>query len=255
MLLTYHADTIALLGTDVDTSHDAAALIQQIEREFGFTFPASLREWYSLANAHEILHEHSNDDAPVPIEEMLRPRTDTNGGGPHDLLSQGLIPIRYENQAVAVWAVRLDGTDDPPVVVDVDTQFRKWRPCATSFSQFLYTCVWDCRMVQFQDAFACTDNVPFDESQLDFLRATFNEGPTTSGWPRDRTYRFCLGSQALLFWADDVADWFLGADNEQDLESLIRRIGHLESLKDYLYSHTDAGNRVLARIKKDAEPV
>ena len=186
---------------------------------------------------------------------MLQQRTDTDGGGPHDRMSQGLIPIRYENQGVAVWAVRVDGSDDPPVVVDVDTQLREWRPCGASFSQYIYTCVWDYRMVQFKDAFARTDNIPFDESQLDFLRVTFNQGPTTSGWPRDHTDRFYSGAQALFFRADDMADWFLGANNEQELESLIGTVGHLESLKDYLYSHTDAGNRVLARIKADAQQV
>lgn len=87
MSLGYHADTIALLDTAVETSLDAVALIARIEREAGFTFPPSLREWYSLANACKILYEYSNADSPVPVDEMLRPRMDTNGGGPHDLLT------------------------------------------------------------------------------------------------------------------------------------------------------------------------
>ncbi len=150
---------------------------------------------------------------------------------------------------MAVWAVRLDGTDDPPVVVDVDTQFREWNPCASSFSEYVYTCVWDYKKVMLRAASVCTDNIPFDESQLEFLRRRFAEGPTTFGWARDRTYRFHRGGQALVFWADEVADWHLGADTEDQLLTLIQTVGHLESLHEYLYAGTAAGKRVLERLK------
>ncbi|MCP5045462.1 MAG: hypothetical protein GY944_30910 [bacterium] len=249
MSLTYHAATETLLDTTLVPSRSRSALIERVERSYGFTFPASLREWYSIPVALAILEEHSNADPPIGVEEMLGPRTDTIGGGPHDLLSRGLIPIRYENQGVAVWAVRLDGTDDPPVVVDVDTQFREWKPCASSFSEYVYTCVWDYRKVLLQDASVCTDNIPFDQSQLAFLRSRFAEYPTTFGWARDQTYRFYRGGQAIMLWADEVADWNLGADTEEQLHSLIATVGHLESLQDHLYTGRAGGKRVLERLR------
>lgn len=56
-----------------------------------------------------------------------------------------LCPLRWiwKNQRVCAWAIRLDGSDDPPVVVDFDTQFRSWKESALSFSQPLYAWMWD----------------------------------------------------------------------------------------------------------------
>jgi len=42
--------------------------------------------------------------------------------------SHRLVPIRHENQGVCVWAVELDGSDNPPVWVDVDSNGRRGTP-------------------------------------------------------------------------------------------------------------------------------
>ena len=48
--------------------------------------PASIREWYSLEGACELLRQYSNDDWPLEVSEFGLPRMDTLGGGPHDRL-------------------------------------------------------------------------------------------------------------------------------------------------------------------------
>jgi hypothetical protein len=105
----------------------------RVENKIGRTLPALVREWYELEDACRLLLEHSNDDLPVDISEFGDPVRDAHGGGPHNLLPNDLMVFKWENQGVCTWAIRLDGSDDPPVVVDVDTQFKSWIECAPSF--------------------------------------------------------------------------------------------------------------------------
>ncbi len=76
--------------------------------------------------------------ATTDISEFGKPERDIHGDGPQDRLANNLLVFRWENQGVCAWAIRPDGSDDPPVVVDVDTQFKSWIECASSFSRHLY---------------------------------------------------------------------------------------------------------------------
>ena len=99
--------------------------------------PASLREWYSNPEADSILKQHSNSDPPIPVREFAVEKSPL---GP-------LLPIRSENQGVCTWAVALDGSDDPPVFIDVDSRGTEWQRVATTFSAHVRPCVWDHRIV------------------------------------------------------------------------------------------------------------
>ena len=123
-MLRYHSKTLQLLGIEHRRSPSAVQAVAQAEDRIGRALPDSVREWYELENACRILLEHSNGDPPLDISEFGQPQRDNHGGGPHDLLADDLLLFRWENQRVCAWAIRLDGSDDPPVVVDLDTQFR-----------------------------------------------------------------------------------------------------------------------------------
>jgi hypothetical protein len=85
--------------------------------------------------------QNSNCDDPVEITRLGEPckwRWDET----RDLIREGLLLFMVENQAVSVWAVRLDAGDDPPVVVARDPDL-KWRACAERFSTFIESQVWD----------------------------------------------------------------------------------------------------------------
>nr|BFE59268.1 hypothetical protein GCM10020063_037940 [Dactylosporangium thailandense] len=73
--------------------------------------PASVREWYSLAAGQEIR----------------------------------LLPFMIENQGVCFWAVMLDGSDDPPVMISLDDlePSDEWTMLAATFSDLVYTRIWD----------------------------------------------------------------------------------------------------------------
>jgi hypothetical protein len=105
--LKHHQKTFDLLGRAPEISPSAAATLAQREQELGLAFPPSLKEWYSLEGAERILYQHSNQDPPIPLAELGHP----------EHLAQGVLCIQNENQGVAAWFVRLDGSDDPPVDV------------------------------------------------------------------------------------------------------------------------------------------
>lgn len=111
MTASFHSATFELLGTRPRTTTAALGEIESAEQRLGVRLPPSVREWYSLESALSVLSEHSNDDPLIPVRDFAL--TDSTAGR--------LIPIRWENQGVCTWAILLDGSDDPPVLVDVDS--------------------------------------------------------------------------------------------------------------------------------------
>jgi len=132
-MLRYHSRTFQLLGIEPRRSPSAVEAVVRAEERMGRRLPESVREWYELENACCLLLEHSNHDPPVDVSDFGKPERDRLGGATHDLLAEDLLVFRWENQGVCTWAIRLDGGDDPPVVVDVDTQFTSWIENAPSF--------------------------------------------------------------------------------------------------------------------------
>jgi len=54
-MLQYHARTFDLLGTQPGVSPSALELLDQLEKRISRPLPASVREWYQLSGACEIL--------------------------------------------------------------------------------------------------------------------------------------------------------------------------------------------------------
>src|ERR1700756_4182817 len=66
----------------------SAAVLTQVEEKIGRTLPASVREWYEMEGACQLLRQCSNCDEPLEIAEFSEPKRDTHGGGPHHLLAR-----------------------------------------------------------------------------------------------------------------------------------------------------------------------
>ncbi len=244
--MRFHAKPVALLNVDANVSEVAVSSLNQVESRIGRKLPASVREWYSLEGAVELLRRFSNDDPPLEISELGLPRKDTHGGGPHDLLARNLIVFRYENQAVCVWAFRLDGSDDPPVFLDFDSQFRTWSQCARSFSEHLYTWAWDYALVLKRELLVQAQNQPLTDDALSFLRMNFDVGIETNGWPANTQYRFSKDDKRILIWAGDKqADWWLSAETAESLRELIERIGECDRVRQSMWSHSERGEALL----------
>jgi hypothetical protein len=245
-VLRFHAKTLELLKVSPTISQAAVSELASVESRIGTPLPASVKEWYSLDGACELLRQYSNDDWPLEIREFGLPLKDTHGGGPHDLLARGLILFRYENQAVCVWAFHIDGNDDPPVDVDVDSQFKIWTQCPPSFSGHLYAWMWDNALVLNRDLTIQAQNQPLTEAALTILSNKFEVGPETYGWPGHTQYRFSKGDQRILIWASEgQADWWLSADQEESLRELITTVWDCDQVGKSMWSHSERGQSLL----------
>src|SRR5260370_41245603 len=126
-MTSVHSVTFGLLGTEPGLSPAAVSEVERAEQRLGFRLPASVREWYCNAEAIDILAKYSNQDWPIPLREFAVKEWNTHR----------LVPFKYENQGVCVWAFLLDGSDDPPVYVDVDSNGALWNMQAPTFSAYI----------------------------------------------------------------------------------------------------------------------
>jgi hypothetical protein len=253
-VLRFHSKTARLLNIEPRRSPSSATALRRVEEKIGRTLPASVREWYEMEGACQLLRQYSNCDEPLEITDFGKPERDTDGGGPHDLLARDLLLFRWENQGVCAWAINLDGSDDPPVVVDVDTQFRSWVPCANSFSEYVYSCVWDYALVMASShseaLLVQAQNGPLSNDTLHFLKTHFQTELVTYGWPGQTQYRFFDADQRILIWADEgQADWHLIADTAEALGRLVTLVAPLDSLRSALWSPAEEGEAVLKKVR------
>ncbi len=130
--LRFHRRLFASLGVEPVLSTPAEKQLAAREAACGVRFPASVRELFTIKGVHALFRENTNHDELVPLSEL---------GVPAELRA-GFLRIATENQAVVAWYVKLDGTDDPPVVhnddhFDVPLAEVPWVACADRFSEFL----------------------------------------------------------------------------------------------------------------------
>jgi hypothetical protein len=243
-MASFHRATFELLGTQPRTSTAALGELERTEQRLGMRLPRSVSEWYSYDGALPTLAAHSNDDPPIPVQQFFI--TESTAGR--------LIPIRWENQGVCTWAILLDGSDDPPVLVDVDSNGTVWQPLADQFSTYIYTCVWDYHVVLRQPALVQAQNGPLSPQALQACQRLFNERPRTVGWPGSAQYRFDGGQHGILIWTTEAqqADWFVGAADANSLESALRLVWHLDGVGESFYDCSKIAKVILARLKSDA---
>ena len=237
---SFHSATFRLLNFEPEISSAAQRAVADSETRLGVEFPRSVRDWYCRDGAVRILAEHSNADPPEEIENLKI----------IEWQSHRLPPIRYENQGVCTWAFDMDGSEDPPVYVDVDTNGREWQLLSPTFSQYVFSCVWDYRTVFFKPALVQAQNRVLSQDALEKLRALFQEEVQTCGWPGNIQYRFSNRNGAILIWASDrQADWFVGALDANGLESVLRAVWGLDDVGAALYETSDRGKAVLAQFR------
>lgn len=249
-ILRFHERAFTLHQRAWKVRPDAEATIGAIERRLQCALPAAVREWYSLENCDETMRGWSNEDHPISSDKLGVPLRGDGGWGPEqDWLKKGLLPLLVENQSCAVWAVALDGTDDPPVLVDNGTEGGMWVRYADSFSEFIYVQAWDA-LVMSSEFLAFAGFGPLSESALSGLNSQCRAVPMTHGWPDKDGCRFEAGDQRVLIWSGETqAYWYVSAGTEESLEKLIRSLGPLEGVRGELDSRNEASRRVLQRVR------
>jgi len=251
--LKYHRDAAKMLPRMPRISKSSAELVKHREQQLGITFPESVREWYSLAGAVQVLERYSNDDDAFPVEELGKPFDDWYGGGPKDFLSENLLLFMHENQGVCNWAIKLDGGPDPAVVVEVDTApDADWLPCTDRFSVFVWSQIWD----HSQRAVGVSaQEIELSEQDFRFLTRNCQQLHTTYGWPGSVNYRFKSEDAAILIWdAKDRGgvDWFVSAPSVSGLRKLLAKIWHCGSLAKSMYGTDAKAQEVLQELRSRA---
>jgi hypothetical protein len=232
--LRYHAAAAReFYGTDQRSRVTSAAQVRALARRIGRPLPAALREWIAYFGDLGLC---SGQDRAISLDQLGAPIT----GGRDiriDYVPRGYLPLMRENQGCCLWALVLDGSDDPPVVQSENwhKETPDWQPVADRFSNFTHARVW---------SQACAFRSPFWWMSLEgdfgprmqaYLRARYREGPTTTDWPCGVHHHFERGGAYL--WVMD-SQWMAGAVEEQALEELTRDVwwlvrGNLEAWEQH----------------------
>ncbi len=137
--LRYHQEVFNFLNSKPTISSSALQVIEKRETACGITFPLAVKEWYSIEGAIKLFEENT-EHYLTPLEEL----------GNSEEIFHGYLTVAVENQGVVVWSVRLDGSDDPPVIDipygDEDLSKVDWDFISEKFSTFIFNMI-------------CADNV------------------------------------------------------------------------------------------------
>ena len=160
------------------------------------------------------------------------------------------MPIRYENQGVCTWAVDIDGSENPAVFVDVDTNGMHWDMLAESFSNYVYSCVWDYQIVLKQSALVQAQNCTLSEVAENILSEMLTPEVKTHGWPGSTQHRFRDPRFGVLIWnSDQQADWFVGASDGESLRLALESVWELDRVGDSFYDCSEIGRDVLLAMR------
>jgi hypothetical protein len=250
-MLRFHQATCDLLGLATTADLDERAAIAEREHRLGARLPAAVVEWYSLRGALGILAGATGDRA-LGSAELGEP-PDGWGGGTRQLVHQGLLVIRVEQQGACHWAVRLDDGADPRVLVEVGSRQDGviWRLHAASFSEYVFTLAWD-RLAFVLPYCLAAQDVALDRRDLALLERQLGQRQRTWAWPGHTNYRFERGDQRVVIWdGDSQADWSLLAGSAEGLAALGRTLWQCGGLASSLYAPAGehASEEVLAALR------
>ncbi len=249
-----HAAALRRLGVTLEPDPEAARRLAEQAAARGFRVPAALEALYAVRGGEALRRLLACSDdfvSPAGLGEPVTWRWDQ----PRDLVSEGRLAFMFENQAVCLWALRLDGSADPPVEVARDPDLA-WRPCTPTFSTFV-----EGRAFEVEEIWSGTEAGggrillevqagPLRPGDLAFLRLRFEEQVASQGWPGEAQWRFQRGTARLLIWtSDDQADWFIRDVSEAALAAVAEELRPCSDKWAFALSRQEAGERVLARAR------
>lgn len=221
-LFTHHLETIAHLGLNPrDPSDEVMEALDELEQECGRPIPAAVRQWYALEDGLENRNLYFGAHL-IPLIELGVPYLTYSPEGEErrlDLVAQGRLLVMGGEDANCLFAVDLDGTNDPPVLVtglDIapSTPEIPWYPHAGAFSAFILSHCWvnawidrtGCHMLSL---YQLPGDQPLSTDDLVALRNRFAEGPRTTNDPCGvMTSRF--NGRGVAFQVTDVPDGCVG---------------------------------------------
>lgn len=259
-VLKYHHAIFDLLDRTPVISETAQALIAEREKACGVTFPASVKEYFSVEGAVKLFGQQTPHYLTL-LNELGKPEE----------VAQGYLHVATENQAVVLWFARLDGSEDPAVYHDdnryFDLEFSaiNWAFNSATFTNFIFDMLSDYHFSSWKfpsgSRLTAVDKVP-DNNLLDKLRYKFREGPFTD-LPDVKVHRF-YNKHGLIRISYAVAqnlalakaEWIIEADGVMTLETSVESIWHYGTLSRTLQpdSYSPPARLVLGRLKSAQSP-
>ncbi len=207
--LDYHQKTRGILRRGPPPINQKR--IDKLEERLG-SLPESVKQWYSIHDAVNLLKRYSNGDTPIPLNKLSTESVD----------GQAVVFFQIENQAVCQWGFVINETEDPPVVT-------KWlegdsAQCCEKFSTFIY-----CQMFDYfnfnEDTSAILTSESFSDSQLAALRRELDEEPETLHYSRSPTYRFSRGDRRITISRDPCyVYWLVSSCDKKDLDLFLEEL-------------------------------
>lgn len=239
--LTYHQAVFDLIGEKPIVLPQAVEALDYLEQSKGIVLPASVREWYSLEGAASIISRFPSCGYAREVRQLgdiVRYWLDRSYHEV-DLLEQGLVWVMKEHQDVYSWAIHLNGSDDPPVVVTIENEnlipFTKYDLYVETFSTFVYTCAWDEPLVADDQTFGWKRGLLL-ATELAFFRDHFQEGPLTLNAPGLFNRRFCSGNKRILIHeSEDQTNWYFYAPTDDELKQLVEAVLQCVTLKGVMH--------------------
>ncbi|EDN66284.1 hypothetical protein BGP_1388 [Beggiatoa sp. PS] len=152
MKLKYHQNTFELLSLKPQISEELIEYLNDIERQYNISIPPSIKEWYSIKESKKIIETNTFGGYDfIAFQQWQKAEQFWADNFLQkdlfkELLKEGFLLLFAVYQEVSMhWMVKLDGSDDPPVFVELDTEPPDfdWQLCANHFSEFIYELVWE----------------------------------------------------------------------------------------------------------------
>jgi len=211
--MRYNAKTIDMLTEPVSVGKEQSIILA--ERRLGIRLPESVREWYSVVDGRNVLSKYSNGDWALDPSEFARV----------EVCGKELAKILVENQSVCWWGFELNGSDDPPVHVNLDPPPDNLFQYAATFSEFTYVRVFDFDGWWNEDRFLLEIREPLQQATIRWLESRFVSEPRSVGWPGVITYRFSTSLGRIIIWQGErQADWILTAPSSDALIHLKQEV-------------------------------
>jgi hypothetical protein len=163
-----------------------------------------------------------------------------------------VLVIAVENQGVCAWGVPLDGDDDPPVLVGGELGDGTVRtvPYADHVEAYINARRWDRACLASGMVLQAQAEV-LDDKSLAYLRARYEELPSTSGWPGEATYRFQAAGVRIMLWAgSDQCYWLVSGPDADRLYEATPALLSYSDLRSSLWSNDIAGQTLLDQIRR-----
>jgi hypothetical protein len=299
--VSYHQSVFDLLDLEPKESARAREMIDVSEARMGRRLPEAVRQWYLIdgvvalpdeANWREriesqrnhLWYDYSNMDSPMPLGWVLRHFENRETINPNGEIPVRVVHVMSENQAVCNWFVQVDGSDDPPVVVDEDYNFDtkqvvSWVRVADRFSVFVFDWFghyyyknWTPLSEHDDDPRRRTpparekpylnglwlyapEAEPLPPPCLDYFIENLNEGPRRQIADGVMQYLFQDGDARLRVTTDPygeeggVSAWWLHAASDKGLLRLAERVARWAGIGKTLQSRTKSARPVMEQLQ------